>query len=275
MTTEKETPVATITRIRESKSSAVRTNRKSLFLLVCALLFLAVGVVRGQEPINTTCPVTTDEELGDEAVTVTYQGQIIGLCCKRCRAKFLAAPTKYLANIPQFKKPAAEDEDHHGGGGKASEDHDHSDHGEEGGFIQSIGKFHPIIVHFPIALMIIAALLEALALVKGKKAYGQALRPMLIIGALSSVVAVLLGFAVATGSDQAGELVTVFERHRIAGTTTAVLAVLALFLAEKWRATSNAKLIRFYRAALFSSAVATGIAGHLGGTLIYGLNYFS
>lgn len=49
-------------------------------------------------PVNLTCPVKPGQDY-DPALTVTYKGKLIGLCCKACVGKFNAEPERYLKNI--------------------------------------------------------------------------------------------------------------------------------------------------------------------------------
>jgi YHS domain-containing protein len=55
------------------------------------------------KPINAKCPRLGKDV--DPAQTVAYKGQVIGLCCAECKAKFEANPTKYIAKVAEFKDP--------------------------------------------------------------------------------------------------------------------------------------------------------------------------
>ncbi len=262
-----------ITRPFEIMSSR---GHKASFFALWALLVLMSGSAFGQHPINKNCPVTPDEVLGDDAVVFEYLGRRIGVCCKRCKSKFLADPQEYVAALPKPAPAEVEKSRHHDGQeGGEEEEHDHGNHKDSGGIIKSIGRFHPVIIHFPIAFLILAALLEVWAIFKKTESYGVAVRPLVIVGAISSVIAVALGFAVAYQNEQGGDLLIVFERHRFAGVMTCVLGVLSVAFAEWRRSGGDMILVRFYRSTLFLSALSVGLTGHLGGTLIYGLNYFS
>lgn len=58
------------------------------------------GVPGGDEvPVNATCPVMPGEPV-DPRFTVIYEGQSIGLCCRKCRTKFEADPAAYIAQLP-------------------------------------------------------------------------------------------------------------------------------------------------------------------------------
>jgi YHS domain-containing protein len=49
------------------------------------------------------CPVMADMKINPE-IFVEYQGKKVYFCCTDCKAKFEADPSKYAANLPQFKK---------------------------------------------------------------------------------------------------------------------------------------------------------------------------
>src|SRR5436190_1766763 len=61
------------------------------------------------------------------------------------------------------------------------------------------GVFHPAVVHFPIALLTVAALMEALAIVRARSvksaAMSQTALTCLLLGAAGAVVAATLGWA--------------------------------------------------------------------------------
>lgn len=54
------------------------------------------------KPINAKCPFS-NKDVNPEA-TVTYQNQVIGLCCNDCKAKFAKEPEKYIEKVKEFKK---------------------------------------------------------------------------------------------------------------------------------------------------------------------------
>ena len=49
-------------------------------------------------PVNTSCPVTGEPV--DPANTRLFEGRVIGFCCGKCPAAFLADPEKYRAALP-------------------------------------------------------------------------------------------------------------------------------------------------------------------------------
>jgi mono/diheme cytochrome c family protein/YHS domain-containing protein len=60
----------------------------------------AVKAVAG--PINANCPLKPDRAASANQ-TVTYKGQVIGLCCANCKRRFAANPEEFISKVPEFK----------------------------------------------------------------------------------------------------------------------------------------------------------------------------
>lgn len=157
--------------------------------------------------------------------------------------------------------------------------HDHArdhDHAEGAGrFIEWIGRFHPVVVHMPIALLFAAAAAEILTMVTGANGLAAAARFCLALGALGAAVAAPLGWANAAHAGYAGELASVLTIHRGLGTSTAVWALGTWGIAEAVRRPRGARWRPWYRAALIAGAVAVGVTAHFGGTLVFGPGYYA
>ncbi|HRX86660.1 MAG TPA: YHS domain-containing protein [Phycisphaerae bacterium] len=243
-------------------------------VLACALAAIVAAPVRAESaPINKMCPVLTDEE-ADPAITCEYAGHTIGFCCKRCLTKFQDHPEKYLANL---NLPVAETGPAGAGGpaggalpaeGEAAEEHEH----EATGAIAWLGKFHPLVVHFPIAMLLGAALAEILLMAGGSARLADAARFCLWFGVLSAVVAAVLGwFWAGFALTDSRDLMTA---HRWVGTGTALWSLLVLILAPRAAAETDPPARRgLYRATLFVGAIAVSVAGFLGGALVYGIDH--
>ncbi len=136
-----------------------------------------------------------------------------------------------------------------------------------------LGKFHPPVTHYPIALLTTAALAELLFMRTGAPAYRHALLFCVRIGAVSALVAVALGWFFA-GVRLVDEdwLMTA---HRWAGTSVAAFSVWLLYLAEQVRAKPPTETTALFRPALFSAAGLVGATGFLGGALLYGLDHYA
>jgi len=137
--------------------------------------------------------------------------------------------------------------------------------------LRFLGRLHPMIVHFPVALLVCAGMLEILAL-KRPSARPSA-RTCLYIGAASSIVAAGMGWLIAAHEPHSRSELQVLEAHRWTGIATAVFAVVAAILAAIEARRSRPTLAAAYRYALFSSVLVVSFAGHMGGALVYGEDY--
>ena len=259
--------------MRESAPSS-STRAWLAAIALCCFFFGSLALARQEEepegealgpPINEMCPVMPEEPV-DPEFTIRWEGRNIGLCCSTCRRKFLREPEKYLALLPPVEEPsgAAVEESAVAGSGSQPASSDE-------GTIELAGRFHPLVVHFPIALLLAAVLAELLFALRGRAALRSAMRFCLGLGALAAVVAGLLGLAAARGRSFPGELSEAFDRHRAVGIATAVLAVACWALGL--RATSSSAstaLLRGWRALLALTAAALVYASHFGGVLVFG-----
>jgi uncharacterized membrane protein len=135
-----------------------------------------------------------------------------------------------------------------------------------------LGKFHVIVVHFPIALLVVAAAGELLSLWRGTWYPAPAVRFCVLFAAAGAVAATTLGWLHAAFSAYAASSSQVLALHRWIGSTAGILAVGVAILSEV--ETRRGVRTPLFRVLLFAGALLVGIAGHLGGTLVYGDSYF-
>jgi uncharacterized membrane protein len=136
-----------------------------------------------------------------------------------------------------------------------------------------LGKFHVPMVHFPIALLIVAAAGELWSWCRGIRQPTPAVRFCILLAAAGAVAATLLGWLHAAFSGYAASSSQALVFHRWTGTTAGVVAIAAAVLSE--RDTRRGVRSSFFRVVLFLGALLVSIAAHLGGTLVYGANYFN
>ena len=142
-----------------------------------------------------------------------------------------------------------------------------------GPYWRFLGVFHPAVAHFPIALLVVAALVESWAVFRRHRRPHATTLVCLYIGAAAAVAATVLGWASADASGDRGPLVTF---HRWLGVAVAALAVSAVVLSLPVvrRPVAPAPLVWSYRAAVFASAVLVGVVGSYGGKLVHGETYY-
>ncbi len=241
----------------------------------------------GQGPtVQETCPVMVGNEI-DPSFHTTYQGKQVFFCCKFCLEAFKKTPEKYLAKLPQFKVvapagPAAghaatheqdDDQDDH------DTEHDHATgHGQPHGMgrlIRFVGKFHSVAVHFPVALIVVAALAEVLAFVTKKSLFRDAARFSLVVGAMVGIAAVAVGWSAGAFTNYPTELSRTFVLHKWLGTCIGVLLVVAAILCEVYHRRGSRAAGAGYRLILAVAVVLIGLTGHFGGILVYGPGHYS
>ena len=139
-------------------------------------------------------------------------------------------------------------------------------------FWEFLGRLHPIITHFPIALLIFAGFLEILTLRKFKHPMRPAIRLMVIFGAITAIFSALFGWLLAEAEGISG---STLDLHQQIGIATAVLSGLLIFILRKSKSNPKPQLIRTYRGLLFISVVGVGLAGHFGGSLVHGEDFLT
>lgn len=134
---------------------------------------------------------------------------------------------------------------------------------------QLLGRLHPLLVHFPIGLLVVALCFELFTL-RGKRPELRAgINWMVFLGALSASMAALFGWLLRTHENYSGDLV---DNHQYAGIATAVFAMAtALVLRNTLKKKSTD--LRAYRLLLLATVIALTIAGHLGANLTHGEDY--
>lgn len=134
-----------------------------------------------------------------------------------------------------------------------------------------MGHFHVVLVHFPIALLIAAAVAEAIGCFKAPAIFIPIVRFCLIFGALGAVAAGALGW-IEAAQEFRGDPSTTLVLHRWIGTIAVGWSVLLVAISE--REARRGKRTNWFRALLFAGALLVGLAGHFGGLLVHGDHFF-
>jgi hypothetical protein len=135
-----------------------------------------------------------------------------------------------------------------------------------------LGRFHVLVVHFPIALLLAAAAAESWSVWGRIHVPLPAVHFCVLSGAAGAVAAAALGWLHASGGYGAGSP-SGLALHRWIGTTGAVWAVGVALLSL--RDARHGVRSQGFRIVLLVGAVLVGLAGHLGGTLVHGEDFFN
>lgn len=167
--------------------------------------------------------------------------------------------------------PCVDDGHHDAEGGQAG---GHSHWGEDGAStpferaMSRIGVLHSVAVHFPIALILAAALAQIFVLAGRFGSGGETVRFLVWTGAAGGVAAGLLGWA--HSGPMAANEAGVMLAHRYLGTALLFGLVGLAALGEWSRRPGNSLGTLIFNIALFGSALALMLNGFLGGALAHG-----
>ncbi len=140
-----------------------------------------------------------------------------------------------------------------------------------GHLLHWVGRFHVVFVHFPIALLIAAAVGECWSMVRNTRVPWAPVDFCIVLGAFCAVITVALGWLHASGGHGIS-LPHLLALHRWLGTSMALGAVLT--------AASSAWDIRrgvrswYTRGLVLSGALLIGLVAHFGGLLVHGEDFF-
>lgn len=135
-----------------------------------------------------------------------------------------------------------------------------------------LGRFHPVVLHFPIGLFAALFMLEAYALRRRSKDIAPALWILLSFTFLSATTAAALGIFLSWGSQY--DETTLFW-HKWLGISVAAGAALLLVLRLASRRGKRKGVMRCYRAALIACVVILTLGSHQGASLTHGANYLT
>lgn len=133
-----------------------------------------------------------------------------------------------------------------------------------------IGRLHPLILHFPIVLIILALLFEVAGHFYHMKTGENTVLVLLIAAALSGVISIAAGFFLFASGDYAGNLM---DRHFWAGAITG--AAIFFTLAAYYIHRSTARHYHLYFGGLILANAAVAYTSHLGGSITHGQDYLT
>jgi uncharacterized membrane protein len=133
-----------------------------------------------------------------------------------------------------------------------------------------LGKFHILVIHFPIALLAMAPLIELAVFMRILTFPPSAMRLLVQAATAMTIVAVILGWVHADiGGSGRGDLLSL---HRWLGTAAGLWALVILVLSE--RDSRRGERSSLFRLALWTGAILVSAAAHFGGLLVHGRRFF-
>ncbi len=127
------------------------------------------------------------------------------------------------------------------------------------------GRFHPLIVHLPIGILLLAVIFYFLSMSARFRGLKSVIPVLLLIGFGGAVISAVAGFLLAQGG---GYNLKVLDRHKWVGITMIFVSGL-LYL---WYRRKNINE-RLTAAMMLLVLLLVSVTGHLGGTLTHGERY--
>ena len=129
------------------------------------------------------------------------------------------------------------------------------------------GRLHPVVVHFPIALILVAAAVEIIGWIRRSPASPEVFNFLLGFATLGAVAAATTGWWFARQQENADG--ALLQWHRWLGVGLTALAAI-LWLSGRLRV-----LVPHRRWLLLVAAGLVAVCGHLGGMLVWHDDFFN
>lgn len=129
-----------------------------------------------------------------------------------------------------------------------------------------IGHFHPVFVHLPIGILLLAFILHVIEKKKPGTDFRQAITISLLVGMISAVISCITGYFLSRSDDYDEQLV---NQHQWMGIGVAVIAIVLYFLRKRNTAT------RWHWPLMILLIILVSVTGHIGGSLTHGSDYLT
>ena len=129
--------------------------------------------------------------------------------------------------------------------------------------------FHPMLVHFPIALLFVSVLFDVASTALTRDSLREAAQWLLGLGLLGGIVAAIAGGQAEEAAEKAGVAEALIETHEtLAYMTLGIMTVLFLSRLLLRNRFSTKALIAYFMMATVG-LIAVSATGHTGGNLVY------
>lgn len=135
-----------------------------------------------------------------------------------------------------------------------------------------IGRFHPVLLHLPIGMLLLVLALETGRLFSKRKP-GSSTQVAMFFAAASAVVAVLLGFVLYYSMP--GDYGTELAQRHLNGGIIFACGTVAAFVVKVWVDVAGGRGAWFFWLLLLGSSGVMGFASHDGASLTHGEDYLT
>ena len=132
-----------------------------------------------------------------------------------------------------------------------------------------IGKLHLLVLHFPLTLILVTALADALWLWRRKPIFQQAGFFCLMLGAAAAVPTMITGFLLLGSLQLKPPEADLGELHESLGIMTTMVAALAAVVRVAFRDRLTGARAWIYGLLIVASVVLVAVTAHYGGKLAF------
>src|SRR5215467_2754612 len=135
---------------------------------------------------------------------------------------------------------------------------------ERASLMQFVGRFHPLSVHFPIAVLLIVPLFEILGRKRSAPFLLLSVSFLLLLAAGGAILSAVLGWCLARGGGYSGPLI---RQHMWGGLLVAAASLICWWLRSRGDAAAPSRL---YLALLLLAISLVSFTGYRGGQVAHG-----
>lgn len=132
------------------------------------------------------------------------------------------------------------------------------------------GHFHPVIVHLPVGMLVLAFLLYFFSKEQNETLRQKSVASIFLWASLSAFISCAMGWALSQTGEYDEE--TLFF-HQWLGVSTGVISVILSYMATFW--SDEKTMMKLFKPVLWVSLVLITVTGHLGGNLTHGSDYLT
>lgn len=141
--------------------------------------------------------------------------------------------------------------------------------------IELFGRLHPVLLHFPLALLVLGAVLELVRCFRESAFLARAVVGLFAVGAVTALLAASSGWLLAAHEHIRSDQRSTLELHRWLGVATAAWTILAWLITQIWSDATSPGRVWGRRLVAVATLILISAAGHFGASLVWGNDWFT
>jgi uncharacterized membrane protein/mono/diheme cytochrome c family protein len=134
------------------------------------------------------------------------------------------------------------------------------------------GRFHVLLVHFPIAIWLFALGLEVFTFKNFNSKYRETINIAVYISCVSTVLSAIFGYVLSENQEITGQI---FDLHYWGGIATSLLGLMTTGFLYFITKNNQTRKVLIYRSLLLLTCLGVIFTGHQGGSLTHGEDFLS